>query len=555
MKRLFEKMFFIFLFSLFLFIGSVEANSFNSINMDIYIDENGDAHITEVWDYTASSGTENYHSYGNIGNSEFTDFSVREGDTVYTTLSSWDVDASFNDKAYTCGINYISDGVELCWGISLYGRHTYTLTYTITNFVSELEDSQMIYWELIPSGSIKNNVYIKIYSDFDYSNDLPVWGYGNYGGTCYVYNGYIEMQPNGNLSSDEYMTILVKFPLGTFNTSNKLDNDFEYFYNMAEEGATNYSEDSSSLVVFFVFFIFFVTAAAKAIAVSIHNKTSKLYFGTTGNKVPKDVPLFRDIPCNGDISRAYFIAYYYNLMKKKTDLLGAILLKWLKENKVNVQKTEVGRIIKKENICLILKNDINFENNFEEVLFNMFYEASEDGILEKKEFEKWCSRNYSRILDWFDNVLYYERSKLVREGKISYQEAKVLGVFKFKKYIVDDSLMEEAKELKGLKKFLEEFTLIDKREAIEVTLFEDYLIFAQILGIAEKVASQFKKLYPEIIENYNYDFDDVFSIYTFSAVSIRSAESSSGRTEVAHLVVGRRWLIWWRRSEWVLDKN
>ena len=125
--------------------------------MDIYIDEYGDAHVTEVWDYKVDSGTENYHSYKNIGNSKFTDFTVKDETKTYTTLSSWDVDASFKEKSYKCGINKISKGVELCWGISSYGRHTYTLNYTITNFVSELKDSQMIYWELVPKGNRKGN--------------------------------------------------------------------------------------------------------------------------------------------------------------------------------------------------------------------------------------------------------------------------------------------------------------------------------------------------------------------------------------------------------------
>ena len=555
MKKILKTLLFVLLFFFFILIGNVEANSFNSINMDIYIDKNGNAHVTEIWDYTADSGTENFHSYKNIGNSKFTDFTVKEGNNVYTTLSSWDVDASFNSKAYKCGINYVSDGVELCFGISSYGRHTYSLSYTITNFVSNLTDSQMAYWELIPSGSVKKDVYIKIYSDFDYSNDLPVWGYGNYGGTCYVYDGYIEMQPDGKLDSNEYMTILIKFPLDTFHTSSTLNEDFDYYYNMAEEGATNYSDNSSDAMFYIISIFFplvFIIIISIYIAASGANKSNKITFGMAGNKVPKDVPLYRDIPCKGDIFRAYFIAYNYNKKKKKTDLLGAILLKWLKESKVKVQKAEVGKIIKKEDTCIILENTMNFENRLEEELFNMFYESSKDGILEKKEFEKWCSKNYSKILNWFDSVLNYERDLLVTEEKISVQEVTTLKIFKSKKYIANDSLMEEAKELKGLKNFLEEFTLIKEREAIEVTLFEDYLIFAQILGIAKKVATQFKKLYPEVIENYDYDFDDIFLVYTFSSVGISSANSaksraesyssggggfsSGGRTEVARLV-------------------
>ena len=552
MKRFYKTLFFVFIFLFFIFIGNVNANTLNSVKMDVFIDDNGNANITEVWDYTVNSGTENYHSFKNIGNSSFKNLKVSDETTNYTLLSHWNVDASFNSKAYKCGINKISDGVELCWGISSYGRHTYTISYTITSFVSELNDSQMIYWELIPSGNSKGSVYIKIHSNFDYDFETPVWGYGNYGGTCYVYDGYIEMQSDGKLDSDEYMTILAKFPLGTFNTSNVLNKDFNYYYEMAEDGSTDYSSSSvlnAISVIFPILFFFFIIVMTVGFA---NSRVSTFDFGKTGNKVPKDIPLYRDIPCKGDIFRAYFVADTYKLLKKKTDFLGAIFLKWLKENRISIEKQEVGKIFKKEDTCIILKNDSSFLNEHEEALYKMIKEASKDEILQEKEFEKWCSRNYSKILNWFDKILDSERDLLVSEGIIELQEVPVMKVFKKKKYVVNDSLMEEAKELAGLKKFLEEFTLIKEREPIEVNLFEDYLIFAQILGIAKKVASQFKKLYPEIIESYNYDFDDIFLIYAISNSGISSANTARSRAESYSSGGGgfssgggRRWLFWW----------
>lgn len=552
MKKFYAIMFFTFMFLFFIFIGNVNANTLNSVKMDIFVDDNGDANVTEVWDYTVNSGTENYHSFKNIGNSEFTNLRVSDENTNYTFLSSWNINASFDDKAYKCGINKVSDGVELCWGISSYGRHTYTISYTITSFVSELNDSQMIYWELIPSGNSKGSVYIKIHSNFNYDFETPVWGYGNYGGTCYVYDGYIEMQSDGKLDSDEYMTILVKFPKGTFNTSNTLNKDFNYYYEMAENGSTDYSSSSALdviSVILPILLFFFIIVMTVAFADS---RVSTFDFGKTGNKVSKDVPLYRDIPCRGDIFRAYFVADSYKLLKKKTDFLGAIFLKWLKENRISIEKQEVGKIFKKEDTCIILKNDSSFLNEHEEALYKMIKEASKDEILQEKEFEKWCSRNYSKILNWFDKILDSERDLLVSEGIIELQEVPVMKVFKKKKYVVNDSLMEEAKELAGLKKFLEEFTLIKEREPIEVNLFEDYLIFAQILGIAKKVASQFKKLYPEIIESYNYDFDDIFLIYAISNSGISSANTARSRAESYSSGGGgfssgggRRWLFWW----------
>ena len=50
----------------------------------------------------------------------------------------------------------------------------------------------------------------------------------------------------------------------------------------------------------------------------------------------KKVSYFRDIPCNGDIYEAYFIATLYNLNKRESDLLGAVLLKWILEGKISM---------------------------------------------------------------------------------------------------------------------------------------------------------------------------------------------------------------------------
>ena len=54
-------------------------------------------------------------------------------------------------------------------------------------------------------------------------------------------NGYIEMQSDGSLTTDEYMTILVQFPSETFNCKNKINKNFDYYLDMANEGSTQYS--------------------------------------------------------------------------------------------------------------------------------------------------------------------------------------------------------------------------------------------------------------------------------------------------------------------------
>lgn len=541
MKKLYKILFFVFLFFAVITIKqTVEANSINKISMDIYVDSQGDAHVTEVWNCKASEGTEVYHPYYNLGNSRITNLTVSEGNNQYTTLSSWNTSGSLSSKAYKCGINSIVNGVEICWGISKYGTHTYTVKYTITHFVADLKDSQMIYWTLIPyefSDSI-GNAYIKIYSDFKISNSTDVWGYGNYGGTAYVYDGYIEMQSDGRLAKDEYMTILVKFPSETFNvTQNEYPYNFSHYLNMAEEGATKYKEectaDMMENIIPFVVMFFIMGTPILGIVGAIAT-ASETNFGPEGKKFNKDTPYFRDIPCNGDLFKAYYIAEKYQILSKKTDLLGAIILKWIKESKVRIEQKEQGTIFKKENTVVILNetNPNEITNIYERQIFDMLYKASQDGVLENKELERWCKNNYTKILKWFEDIISSEEKKLIEEGLITVEKVKKLKVFTAKQYNMTLELRKMAEEIYGLKKYLLEYTLIPDRKAVEVALFEEYLVFAQMLGIAKHVAKEFKDLYPEVIaESHFTSYDYIIFVNMTSSDGIGAAKTAKARAE------------------------
>lgn len=538
-----KKTFKIFLISVFALVllslcNISEANSIESISMNILIDALGNAHVAETWKCTANSGTEVYHPYYNLGNSKITNLSVTNGEKKFEYISSWKVSGDFDDKAYKCGFNKIEDGVELCWGISDYGENTYTVSYIIKDFVATLNDSQMVYWTLIPhnlSDSV-GQVYIKISSYYNIPDTTPVWGYGNYGGTAYVYDGYIEMQSDGRLDSDEYMTILVKFPINTFDTSNVINKDFDYYYNMAQEGATVYKNTSSSEL--FEAIIALISFGALFLIV--------FKIGTIGNiqntKLPKtkDIPYYRDIPCDGDIFKAYYIAHLYHLSANKTDLLGAIILKWLKNSWITIEQKQEstvfkpGAIFKKEDTIIVLKETDTslIKNSKEKELFEMLYQASKDGYLESNEFERWCSHSYERILDWFDDIISTEKQDAMDNNLLIKDNVKTLGIFSVSATTTTPELTEKAMELAGLKRYLNEYTLIHEREPMAVTLFEDYLIFAQIFGIAKKVAKDFKDIYPEVIEQSTYtSYDNIVFVHTCSSHGISRANSAKQRAE------------------------
>lgn len=542
MKNKIIKILLIFTISI-IFLGinkTVQANSINKISMDIYIDDKGDAQVTEIWTCNTNQGTEVYHPYYNLGKSEITNLSVEEAERKYTTLNSWDTSGSFASKANKCGINKISNGVEICWGISSYGSHTYKIKYNISKFVSELTDAQMIYWTLIPydfSNSI-GDVKIKIYSDKYIQDTIDVWGYGNYGGLAYVNNGAIYMDSDGRLDKNEYMTILVKFPLGTFNTQNKISKQFEYYFNMAQEGSTKYNnkKENTFIIIFSVIMSFLPTIFIFLIIIfTSKNSQNGIGYAKDKKKLPKDIQYFRDIPCQGNIFEAYYIGYNYGIIKKKTDLLGALILKWIKEEKVKTKKIKINKTFgkdKEETALELIENNPNFEDEREQKLYSMLNEASGDGILEKKELEKWCRGKYNKILTWFSNAIEEEKTKLVDKGLIIKEEKTTMKIFKTTTYKVTYELTNKAIELAGLKKFLLDYTLIKEKTAIEVVLMESYLIYAQLMGIAKQVAKEFKDLYPELIEQTHYtSYEDIIWIHYCSSSGISSANSARQAAE------------------------
>lgn len=529
----------IFTLVLFLVPSIILANEIYNIDMNIYVDNNGTAHVTEEWTTNLIQGTEGYKPYYNLGESKISNFKVSINGKEYTYNSDYDINASFNEKKYKNGFHYIDNGVELCFGITKYGKNTYTLSYDISNFVVNTSDNyQMIYWTLFPYdyNPSPERVYIKIYSDFKYADTLDVWGYGKYGAPTYVYDGYIEMDSESTVYSSEYMTILVKFPKNTFTLNTTVDKTFDEYLNMANEGSTAYKVQKKSFFRELLNYIPVLISASIPFAIVFIAIRSSIVngYGYKNNKVinKKETLLFRDIPCNKDIYYANTLTKLNNEIftgYKETNIFGAIILKWVKENKVKFINQTKG-VFNKETSSIDLTLNPTFDNVLEKELFDIMYEASGDGILETKELEKWNNKHYTKFFNLFERINKVEIEKL-KQGNHIYTRANKEECKK--KNIMDDTIYEESVKLYGLKKFLDEFSKIDTREVLEVHIWDEYLMFAYIFGIADKVAKQLKNLYPEVLTNQdNYvDFDTLMYINYISTRSVNAATTARSRAE------------------------
>lgn len=515
----------IILITIFLAPFIVKANTINEIDIDIYLDKEGTAHFTEKWTANLTEGTEGYKPYYNLGSSTISNYHVVMNDTEkFTFIDNWNTSASFKEKTRQNGFNYLDDGVELCFGITSYGQNTYTMTYDISNFVVGLTDSQMLYWNLVPSklSSEVGKVDIKIYSAFAFPDTLDVWGYGQYGAPTYVEGGVIRMNTTHSLKNNEYMTILVKFPLDTFTLNTNLDKPFEDYLNMANTNAKAYDEDEDYSYIFAIIFSILSCLFFPILAIILQkNKVYGSYnlkFGKNGRKLKKDTPYYRDIPYSKEnLTMVYWLACQYNMISNKTDFFGAILLKWYKDGNITISK-KINDKSKKEEMTIILNNCANISSN-EVSLYQMMYEASTGGILERKAFEKWCRTNYKKVITWFDTIIDTETKYLISQNLITKNN---------KKYEVSPLVKIEAEKVYGVKRFLEDFSRIEDRSSIEVALWEEYLMYAQIFGIAKKVIKEFKNLYPTVLTDEVSTNIDFIYLISYNSMQKVTAMQSGG---------------------------
>ena len=88
-------------------------NNISNISIDAVINDDGSANITQTWDGTFEEGTECYLPI-DTNDFEISNLAVKMGDKRFKNIE-WDLNKSFEEKSYKCGINKTDAGVELCF--------------------------------------------------------------------------------------------------------------------------------------------------------------------------------------------------------------------------------------------------------------------------------------------------------------------------------------------------------------------------------------------------------------------------------------------------------
>ena len=89
--------------------------------------------------------------------------------------------------------------------------------------------------------------------------------------------------------------------------------------------------------------------------------------------------------------------------------------------------------------------------------------------------------------------------------------------------------IDEIEKWKGLKKYMQEFSLLKEKEVPDLVIWEKFLVYATVFGIADKVIKQLKIVYPNMeeisdINNYTYLY---FMMHTNFSTSFSNSVSTS----------------------------
>ena len=491
-------------FSIFLITNTFAKNIVHQISKDILLKDNGSATITEQWTGTFDEGTEVYIPIDDKS-IRVSNFDVAKDGLDYKEALKWNVNDSFENKAYRYGINRTDTGIELCFGISEYGDNTYAFSYDIDPVVKSYDDYDGFNFQFINDSMSTFPTSINIiihHADEEKvfnTDNTRIWAFG-FEGNAHIYEKYAQVYSSIPLIGSNYANVMMRFNKGLFTPNIKVDGSF---VSLIEERALEESTYKAALndeweaerkrqeTLNKIFYAIFVAIFASSIIIPIvssfrRRRTLKGFY--------KEVNYFRDIPNGGNIAKTHALNKDFNIWKKKeSNFLAALIVKMINDkNLIPVQETSYG-LFGKEKIDTNLKVGDEPTDPITKDLYDIIVAAAgSDGILQEKELKAYAKKDPRALVSFVDSIDSKGHTALNKDNcynKIYGRRLKDLT----------EKGQEELAEVYGLRKFLNEFTLINERGIKDTVIWENLLIYATLFGIADQVLKELKEVYPDQI--------------------------------------------------------
>ena len=478
---------------------SLAASRVSEMELDVALRPDGSAHITQVWTTDTDEGTEFYLGCRDSGYLTITDFSVSDQNGSYVYVEGWDVDASFEEKANRCGILETGEGVELCWGISEYGENRYTIEYVLHDLVGSYSDAdgfnhrfvdEMNFFPTDVALTIRNQDGTPLTDEI-----CDIWAFG-FDGQIRFEDGVIRAWSEEPLERDQHMTVMVSLEKGVLSPRRAVEDSFETVKERALVGS-DYGDgedaewDDEPLTagdVLLFAAIILTPVLLILLLVVLLVKVGK----ARRKKRMEQAGYFRDAPNDGNLNVTYQLGLCSGLCKEDA-LLGAYLMRLISQGCLESTDNSIDA----ESVRLRLDHAPQSGNAYEDALYTILEAAAgADGVLDPNELERYCGQNYVPLSRFMESCERSGKQTLIRSGCL---KGAVLGNDKD----LTKKGQQELDEVYGLKHFLLDFSLIHERGVKEAVIWQDYMVYALMLGIADKLEAQIQELYPDQFPQLN----------------------------------------------------
>lgn len=540
-----------------------------NLNYDVTLNSDGTADVIETWRISIEDTNTLFKTF-EIDSSkykEITDVKVAE------IKSSGNVDfRKINQYKYhvdkNCYYALVYKGkFEIAWGAHAEDvTRTYKISYKIIDAVKNYNDCSEFYWQFISTDSEipanKVTGIIKLPNKVTNLEELRVWAHG-------PLNGNVKKDSNDTVSFEvedlEENTMLearVVTPRlvfgGNSNTSNqyKLQSILDQEQEWADEANRKREEIQrrqenvrKAMIIGSIIFNVIGLVLAVIIAKKVF-KYHKQLQETPKIKPEQELEYYRDIDGNETPAEAAFIYYFkntgmqYNMSKViSATMLDLCMKKYIEFEVVPNKKNQIKVILKKDSLEGLSKD--------EKLIYELLQKVAnkETNSFTMKEFEKYASRHSSSVLGTFSKIETIAKNLQEENGNYSKDlitqsnswstkgvgyvflailsvismwlliiPAIVAAVYSFKIGARYNTLTQKGvnrkEELQGLKKYMEEFSMIDEKTVPELVLWEKYLVYATVFGIADKVLKQLKVVYPQITDGELTGYTYMYLMYS-----------------------------------------
>lgn len=553
--------------------GSIKLNS---LDFQIQLNEDGSMDVTENWNARITNTNTMFKDFY-LDSSKFKEITnvevYRVDSGKQQKLTQIDEEMYHVTKNCYYGLPISGNKFEIAWGVSVEGTETrrYQVKYRVIDAVKTYSDCSELYWQLVGTDNTipvtKLTGTIKLPKAVSEKNNIRGWAHGPYNGNITVNqdNVYLEV----DYLDTEVMVEARVVTLENLFTENKVTNiaklnsilsEEQKWADQANREREEYikekeNEERINKIVEVVYVIANIVLSIFLIYKLIKNgiKASKI----EKKKMP-EMDYFRDIPNKQSSAGDAAYLYYFrngNFNKNISKILSATLLQlslkkyiaFSEDNTKSKPQVRINILNNTEQLEPLTKD----ENTVLSILKNVTRETTEVGEIATftmKEFEKYAKKHCESFMAKIKSIEadvenqqitmqnYSEESKkqaskyvgkatlYIVLGLICIAIALIPGILLIinaipyfimtskTRQLTDKGLEEKAKWV-GLKRYMEDFSLLNEKEVPDLKLWEKYLVFATAFGIADKVLKQLKIRYPELQNMDGYDYAYMHMLY------------------------------------------